>query len=157
LDALKWFEKRIPIISIDNKKSVHFENWNADSFYFYDGSGNLAECIVRRDLNHHNDHVFNASAILGINEIGLPTKNIERTNNELQKHLQSEPWKGDLSRFGTNGNQEGLFLLPNYERKETWFPSMQRIVPEPFDAIIECNESIHEVNYRNEQLFFKAL
>ena len=60
--------------------------------------------------------------------------------------------KGDLKRFGTNGSQEGLFLLPNYELKEIWFPTSLILKPVPFEIQIENNEKKYDFEYKNEKI-----
>lgn len=152
-EALEWLEKRIAIIDIeDGRKMQNFESWNADSFYFYDTSGNVAEFIVRYDLNNNIEEEFDVSAVLGINEIGIATKDIKQINKQLQSELGTEFWKGDLERFGTNGSQEGIFVMANYKLKEIWFPTTLKISPEPFDAIIENKGKEYSVEFRNEEL-----
>ena len=136
--ALEWMEKRVEIIVLpDGQKTQRFESWDADSFYFYDGSGNVAECIVRHQLHNPTDRDFDFSQLLCVNEIGLPTTDIAKTNTQLETTLGTKSWKGDLERFGTHGSQEGLFLLPNYKVKEFWFPTSLEIRPEPFATVIE--------------------
>lgn len=152
--AMQWLEKRVRVIDIENgRKTQRFESWNADSFYFYDASGNIAEFIVRHQLNNPINSSFDISNVLCINEIGMPTSNIENTNNKLIKQFGTEFWKGDLKQFGTNGSQEGLFLLPNYEIKEIWFPtSTMKIKPEPFEIIFENNGEKFKMEYKNEKI-----
>ncbi|WP_037501645.1 hypothetical protein [Sphingobacterium deserti] len=72
-----------------------------------------------------------------MNEIGLGTDDISKTNTQLEESLGSYFWKGDLESFAANGSQEGLFVLPNYLTKETWFPSEVAIQPNPLERIIE--------------------
>jgi len=147
--ARDWLRKKTSIIEIDDGREIQFfESWNAESFYFYDASGNLAEFIVRHDLNNEAEDVFDTNQILCVNEIGLPTLNIPETNSLLEQHLETQFWKGDLKRFGTNGTQEGLFLLPNYEVKESWFPTKIPIKPSPFEAIIENDGVTYSLEFK---------
>jgi hypothetical protein len=156
--ALKWMEKRVNIIDIENgRKTQRFENWNANSFYFYDASGNIAEFIVRHDLRNESNRDFEISDVLCVNEIGMPINNIENTNNTLQKNLGTEFWKGDLKRFGTNGSQEGLFLLPNYNIKDIWFPTPIKLRPEPFEAVIENMKKLYSLSFKNETIVFQKI
>jgi len=135
--ALAWFKERTAISPIaDGQETVHFDHWNADSFYFYDASGNVAECIVRHDLNNPSDEDFTAGSILGLNEIGIPTKQISNTQSYLSEAMGSQAWRGDEVRFGTHGDQEGLLLLPNYLEKRTWFPTTLALRPEPIEATL---------------------
>ncbi|MFK2818584.1 glyoxalase [Flavobacteriaceae sp. LMIT009] len=152
-EALEWMEQRVDIIHLENgRKTQNFETWNADSFYFYDASGNLAECIARFDLANEDHRDFDRSKVIGVNEIGMPTKDIKRINNQLENELGTKFWKGDLDRFGTNGNQEGILLLPNYNIKQTWFPTGLKTKAEPLKVLIEYNENFYLVDYQNEQL-----
>ena len=81
--ALEWMEKRTKIIDIENGKKIqNFETWNADSFYFYDASGNIAEFIVRYDLKNDDHDEFGISKVLGVNEIGMPTTDIIKISPE---------------------------------------------------------------------------
>ena len=152
-EALEWMEKRTEIVNIDNGRKIqNFESWNADSFYFYDASGNIAEFIVRYDLKNNDNYDFDISKVLGVNEMGMPTADIKKTNDQLQNELETEYWKGDIVRFGTNGTQEGIFLLPNYDIKDIWFPTSIKIKPEPFEAIIENGKKEYHIEYRNEKI-----
>ena len=69
--ALQWFKERVPILKIDEGLTYFFKDWNAKSFYFYDGDGSLAECIVRYDLKNAVDSEFKVSDLLCVNEMGL--------------------------------------------------------------------------------------
>lgn len=152
-EALEWMEKRTEILTIENgRKTQNFDSWNADSFYFYDASGNIAEFIVRYDLNNNDSDEFDISKVLGVNEMGMPTADVKKTNDQLQNELQTEYWKGDIDRFGTNGSQEGIFLLPNYNAKDIWFPTSIKIKPEPFEAVIENKEREYHIEFRNEKI-----
>ncbi|WP_159023452.1 VOC family protein [Formosa sp. L2A11] len=151
--ALEWMQNRTEIIALGNGRKIqNFKTWNADSFYFYDGSGNIAECIVRYDLNTIEETNFNASHFLCVNEIGIPTADIKKTNNQLETELNTTFWKGDFEIFGTNGSQEGLFLLPNYNLKDLWFPTSIKIVAEPFEAIIVNNKQEYGLEFSNENI-----
>ncbi len=155
--AMEWMEKRVRIVDIENgRKTQRFESWNADSFYFFDASGNIAEFIVRHDLNNETNTDFSISDVLCVNEIGMPTNNVEKINNELKNNFGTEFWKGDIKRFGTNGSQEGLFLLPNYEIKDIWFPTKIELKPQPFKALIENNNQKYELEYKNEKIITTA-
>lgn len=152
-EALQWLESRTEIINIERGGKIqNFDTWNADSFYFFDASGNVVEFIARHDLENAFSGEFDISQVLGINEIGMPTTDVKEINDQLTTELQTEFWKGDLLRFGTNGSQQGLFLLPNYHHKELWFPSSVKIKPEPFDAIVESNGSYYFIEFRDEKL-----
>ena len=138
LEAMQWLSPKVDIIAAEgDEKVVFFDTWNAHSFYFYDAAENIAECIVRHDLQNHSNKQFSIEDFLCVNEIGLGTDNISRTNQQLEDSLGTFFWKGDKERFAANGSQEGLFLMPNYLVKETWFPTEIFIKPNPLTGIIE--------------------
>ncbi|WP_405211917.1 hypothetical protein [Dokdonia sp. Asnod2-E02] len=103
-------------------------------------------------MNNNDFDEFDISKVLGVNEMGMPTADVKKTNDQLQNELQIEYWKGDIDRFGTNGSQEGIFLLPNYNLKDIWFPTSIKIKPEPFEAVIENKEREYHIEYRNEKI-----
>ncbi|WP_338764605.1 hypothetical protein WAF17_22225 [Bernardetia sp. ABR2-2B] len=156
--AIKWLSSRLDIIKIEDERIIqNFESWNADSIYFYDGAKNVVEFIVRYDLkNEHKNETgkkeFDLSQILCVNEIGMPTKNIEELNQALEKELNTKFWKGDYDRFGTNGTQDGLFLLPNYEVKKEWFPTDTPLESSPFYGIFEVGDYLYAMQYRKEKM-----
>jgi len=151
--ALRWMQERTEIVEVENGAKIqNFDFWNADSFYFYDASGNIAECIARHDLKNEEEGAFDISKILGVNEIGIPTKDIQKKNQQLEDGLKTKYWKGDLVRFGTNGSLEGIFLLPIYEVKKTWFPTSIEMKPQDFEAVIENEGLEYSVIFKDEQL-----
>ena len=82
--AFDWIQNKTKILNTDTDQHIaNFENWNAQSFYFYDGGRNLAEMITHYNLAYENDEEFDQHSILGISEIGLPTTYIEATNHIL--------------------------------------------------------------------------
>lgn len=150
--ALIWMQQKTEIIiSKEGETIQHYEDWNADSFYFYDASGNVAECIVHYDLENREEEDFDITKILCVNEMGMPTNNIKETNRQLVQEIESTFWKGDQIRFGANGSLEGLFLLPNYEVKETWYPSTTKIELPPYQAVVENKLKWFNITYNNGQ------
>lgn len=146
--ALGWMEQRVDIIKLESEeKIIDLKDWNAKSFYFYDGSGNLAEFIAHGDVDDSCDQDFNISKVLGINEIGIGTDNVQRINRSLEENCQTKFWKGDLDRFGTNGSAEGRFIIANYNKKETWFPTEIKITPVPFEVEIENKDQLYKLKY----------
>lgn len=155
-EALIWMEHRTKVLAIENGiKTQRFETWNAESFYFYDASGNIAEFIVRHDLNNQTNKPFSIEDVICVNEIGLPTPSITNTNAFLEKEIDSQFWKGNTLNFGTNGTQEGLFLLPNYKTRNKWFPTNVPITPSPFKAVIENNNMVYDFEFKDEDIIIK--
>ncbi|WP_010182335.1 VOC family protein [Aquimarina agarilytica] len=152
-EAVAWLEKRTSIIPItSNKKTNKFEDWNAESVYFCDASGNIVEFIVRYDLDNATYEIFNKDQILCVNEIGLATNDIKKVNFQLEVNLGTSFYKGDFTRFGTHGHLEGLFLLPNYNEKTTWFPTNAVLKPQSFTGVVESYKGEFLVNYNREKL-----
>lgn len=108
--------------------------------------------ITHYNLAYKNDAEFDQHSILGISEIGLPTTDIEATNQLLEEKTTSKFWKGDFEKFGTNGSDEGKILLPNYFIKTTWFPTTDTITPTPFSAILENENHYSKVIFNNNKL-----
>lgn len=155
-EAIAWMENRTTVLDIENgRKTQRFDTWNAESFYFYDASGNVAEFIVRYDLKNQTNKPFSIDDVICVNEIGLPTKSIKNTNTFLEKELNSHFWKGDKQNFGTNGTQEGLLLLPNYKTRTKWFPANITVTPAPFKAVIENNKILYNFKFLNEDIIIK--
>lgn len=159
-DAFDWVGRRVAIIDIrPGQKTIRFKDWNADSFYFYDPAGNIAECIVHYDLE--NDHLgpFNQRSLLAVNEIGMGTDNIAKVNTILESQCASPFWKGNLTAFGTNGSAEGRILLPDYRVKDTWFPTDIPVRPAPLELAIESPARLHHLfrlAYKNGELLLNA-
>jgi len=152
-EAIQWAENRVSIITIeDGRRIQHFESWNAESFYFYDASGNIVEFIVRYGLNNYSFEPFSIDSVLCVNEIGLPTVDISKLNNKLETRLGTKFWKGNFESFGTNGSENGLFLMPNYHLKDTWFPTNLKIKPERFEITIENDDISYYLTHRDEEV-----
>ena len=152
-EAMEWVESKTKIIEIEkNEKVVFFDTWNAHSFYFYDAAGNIAECIIRHDLKIDSDVPFRITDFLCVNEIGIGTDDIKKTNQQLEAQLGTHFWKGDTKRFGTNGSQEGLFLLPNYRVKDVWSPTEIPIRPNPLSGIVENEGKFHHFQFLDGEI-----
>ena len=150
-EAKEWFSNKLDLIPVeDNNFIANFESWNAQSMYFYDGEGNIAELIARHDLQNESDEYFGIHSFLSVNELGNPTSDPRSINQQLNEIIGSQHWKGDLDRFATNGDQHGLFLLPNYTIKKTWFPTQIEIKPLPYSALIVHKEKEYAITYENE-------
>ena len=136
--AMAWMGERVALVELATGDYVQpFPDWNAHSFYFMDGDGNIAECIERHDLVLEGSGAFGPEGLLCVNEMGLPTTDIGATGERLNAALGTEFWRGNLNRFGTVGTQEGLFLLPNPNQKATWYPTEVEITRGDFVAEVE--------------------
>jgi len=156
-DAFKWFRDNLEIITLDGESKFDFEDWNAKSFYFYDGNNNVAECIVRYDLNNPSTQNFDITNLLCVNEIGMASTNTRSHNEILEKSLKSRFWKGNFERFATNGNDEGLFLLVKNDVKKTWFPTSVPTEASPFKVEIESDNKLYHLSYSNQELYIEVI
>ena len=146
--ATNWLQNKTDLI-IDKDGTIQhqFDFWNAAAIYFYDADGNVAELIVRYDLKNDLHTDFGINHFLSVNEIGLPTKDNFKTQQTLLEKANSPQWEGNLERFGTNGTQEGLFLLINNNIKKTWFPTEVPTHSAPFEARIEVDKNEYFVDF----------
>jgi hypothetical protein len=152
-EAIIWLSKKTNLVKIEKERVIqYFENWNAHAIYFYDGAGNLAEFIVRHNLKNESQKNFDLSQILGVNEIGMPTNDIRKINQEIEKDTGSNFWKGNKEIFGTNRTPEGLFLLVNNEIKKTWFPTEMFTQSSPFEISITVNQKNYFIKFKNQEI-----
>lgn len=156
--AILWLSNRVEILKIEvNRVIQRWEEWNADSIYFLDASGNAVEFIVRHDLKNETLESFDQHSIISVNEIGIPVRDVAGMNTQLENHLGTKAWKGDMVSFGTNGNQNGLFLIPNYLERRTWSPVDLPIEPAPFSAIVSIGDMRYRLEVSEEQIGVEAL
>lgn len=152
-NAFEWMKNRVEILQTKNDEQIaFFENWNAKSFYFYDGGNNLVELITHQNIDYKSTEEFTEHSILGVSEIGLPTLDIKSMNQIIEENTTSKFWKGDFEIFGTNGSDEGKILLPNYAIKKTWFPTDIAIQDNPFELVIENNHQKFLLNFKDNNL-----
>ncbi len=152
-EAKLWCKKAdIPLIIIDGKDEQRFESWNANSIYFYDGDGNIAEFIVRHNLQNDSNNDFDSTEIICLNEIGMPVIDIGMTQEYLSSKTTIEPWKGDTTRFGTQGDENGIFLQVNPQIKEIWFPTNDRIEMAPFKVNVKIESRRFDICYENGEV-----
>lgn len=151
-EGIQWFQERLDLVMINKKPNYFFSTWNAESFYFFDGDQNISECIVRYDLENNSALPFGTGSLLCVNEIGTPSTTIKKHNQQLTELMNSKLWKGDLERFATNGNQEGLFLLANNSIKKVWFPTQVPTLSADYDALIKTSKGTFNIAFSNAQL-----
>lgn len=130
--ALQWLKQRVEILPFENEEIVDFVNWNAKSIYFYDADKNIIEFIARRNLNINSHHSFSGKSLLHISEIGLPTNDVPKVFNKLNKDYALEKFDCDLKRFCAVGDENGLFIVVNYNLKK-WLPTWDEALPFPFE------------------------
>ncbi|WP_242202545.1 VOC family protein [Aestuariivivens insulae] len=130
-EALEWLQKKVEILTCENKLIANFESWNAEAVYFYDADKNIIEFIARKDLNVNTEDSFSSKSILSISEIAIATNNIESIYNAITKMKPIPIYSGDMSRFCALGNEEGLFIVINKSRKK-WYPTQDEAYTSDF-------------------------
>ena len=123
-DALIWLRKRTEVLDCEGEKIADFSNWKAKAIYFYDADNNIMEFIARERIDKESDFAFTPRTILSISEMAIATDNIEAIYNTIN-NLKSIPiFDGDFTRFCALGNDEGLFILIDKNKKK-WYPTME--------------------------------
>lgn len=131
-ESHNWLRDKSDILPYENKEIVDFPNWNAKSIYFYDADKNIIEFIARRNLNINSYHSFSGKSLLHISEIGLPTNDVPKVFKKLNKDYALEKFDCDLKRFCAVGDENGLFIVVNYNLKK-WLPTWDEALPFPFE------------------------
>jgi catechol-2,3-dioxygenase len=121
-EALQWLKQRVEIL-MDERIEIHnFDDWNAQAIYFYDKDQNIVEFIARKNLKIESYTTFRPESVLCISEIGVPVNNMERTLHHLNLVKKLPVYSGDMERFCAAGDENGLFIIINKEKKK-WFPT----------------------------------
>lgn len=130
-DALIWLKQRTDILTFNNEPIADFVSWKAKSIYFYDAVHNILECIARARINIESDTAFNPNTILSISEIAIVTHHIESIFKTINSLKPIAIFDGDFDRFCALGNDEGLFIIID-KNKKTYFPTMEKAYPSDF-------------------------
>ena len=96
----------------------------------------------------------------------MPVADVLKTFENLKSNFNLDKYDGDYERFCAVGDENGLFIVVNYNDKK-WFPQMDEAKPFPFEIIFENaegkifkliyeNETIKNINYstRDEKILF---
>lgn len=142
-EAFSWLSDKTTVLDYKGEQITTFSNWNAEAIYFYDTDGNIMEFIARHNLNIEDDLSFSATSILNISEVGIPVDDIELVYTTLKVINPLPIYDGDFNRFCAVGNEEGLFILVDRNKKQ-WYPTMQKI--ELTDVIVKGD---YNFEYKN--------
>jgi catechol-2,3-dioxygenase len=119
--ACAWLDQRADLIALNGETRFHSEGWNADMVYFYDAAGNILEFIARHNQPNASALPFSEHSLLAITEIGLGTRDVRGTVNQLTEALGLRVYDGaGSSSFSAVGDEQGLFIVVDHER--SWFP-----------------------------------
>lgn len=151
-EALQWLKERVKILMGESIELHDFDFWNARAFYFYDHDMNIVELIARKNLHYHVHEPFDSSQLLSISEIGMPTTDIEARFQQLNKLSGIEPYDGGFERFLAVGDEKGLFICINKERKD-WFPTGDTTYSSDFELHFTDQENDYHIQFVNDQIF----
>lgn len=149
--ALFWLKDRVNILKDGKDEIVDFPAWNAKSIYFYDEDRNIIELISRKSFHPASSTVFSSQSIFGISEIGLATGNVQSAYDFLQKEFSLEKFTGDYETFCATGDDEGLFIVINKNKKD-WFPADDKAFASDFEVTMSINNRRGRIVYKNERL-----
>jgi len=89
------------------------------------------EFIARERIDIESDTVFTPRLILNISEMAIATDNIETIYNRLNEIEPIAIFDGDFDRFCALGNDEGLFIIIDKNKKK-WYPTMDEALTSSF-------------------------
>lgn len=123
-EALDWMAARVAILPLpDGGRIMNFANWQAESFYFFDTTGNLLECIVRHDQKEDSSGAFGTNQLLRVSELGIVTNDVPALVEKLRVENGLLPFVKQpvLENFAALGEETGLLILSQEGRN--WFPT----------------------------------
>ncbi len=138
--AHAWAQQRFKLLAFENNTIIHFPNWNANSLYFMDPSGNILEFIARYDLPSLHKNVFDTSCILNISEIGIVTDPVSATKQLLEDNFGLSVFhrQQPTEEFCPMGDDSGLLIVVTQHRN--WFPTRLPCRPYPVKVKFTNNE-----------------
>lgn len=145
-EAIVWCKKRVELIKdYDGNELIIFDNWNAESIYFYDNNHNILEFICRKDLPNESMELFSSQSIENISEAGIVADEPLKFGEELRQKTKLDyyvkgPKREDFAAMGTN---TGLFVISNSERN--WFPTNRKAEKYPIKVKIQVEGEVFEL------------
>lgn len=151
VQALEWLKKKVDILKSDQEEIVDFPNWKAKSLYFYDADNNIVEFISRRNLFLSVSPEFSEKSIQGISEIGMATGDVEDKFRFLNTNFGISKFSGDYERFCAAGDDEGLFIIINKDRKD-WIPTGDPAFASAFEIEFTIAKASSRLVFQNDRL-----
>lgn len=130
-EAKSWLEQRVFILKFEGKPISEFVNWKARAIYFHDHDKNIIEFIGRKRIKAEYKPPFIISDLLSISEVALASENIETSYRTLNAMKPLPLFFGDFNSFCAAGDDEGLFILVDKNRK-LWYPTMTPVYKADF-------------------------
>ena len=123
-EAIEWSADKFEFVKKENEVLItNFENWNANSVYFYDADGNILEFIARHDLDNATTTQFNSNQILNISEFGIVKDRPDIFGKYLIDtyglHLFEKNHNSET--FTVLGDDNGLLIIVKTNRN--WYPT----------------------------------
>lgn len=150
-EALEWLKQRVEILKDEDEEIIDFPGWNAKSIYFYDRDKNILELISRRHCFPSEGETFSSENLLGISEIGVATNNVKGIFDFLQEHTGLEKFTGDYERFCATGDDEGLFIVINKNKKD-WIPTGDKAYSSGFEIKLTSDSGETKLKFKNDRL-----
>ena len=130
-DALIWLRNRTEVLDCEGEKIADFSNWNAKAIYFNDADNNIMELIARERIDVESDVAFTPRSILSISEMAIVTEDIESIYNSINQIKPIDIFDGNFTRFCALGNDEGLFIIVD-KNKKNWYPTNEEAFTSEF-------------------------
>lgn len=123
-EAIEWSAYKFEFVKKENEVLItNFENWNANSVYFYDADGNILEFIARHDLDNAATEQFNSNQILNVSEFGIVKDRPDIYGKYLIDtyglHLFEKNHNSET--FTALGDDNGLLIIVKTNRN--WYPT----------------------------------
>jgi len=155
-EALEWLKCRVAVLKDDQDEIIDFTAWNAMAIYFYDEDKNIVELIARKNLQNESHESFGADQFLEISEIGVPTANIKTVYDSLAEIMGIEIYDGGFGNFCAIGDESGLFICVNKDRKD-WYPTQDKAFPSEFELNLSEQGNPYTIEFKNEIIRVKPL
>lgn len=150
-EAIEWLSDKVKLIEIiDNEFIANFENWKAQSVYFYDNNQNILEFICRADLRNASESAFSSESIINISEVGIVTESPLLLGEQIMTKAPIQFFsKGPkLEEFVAMGDDNGLFVISNPNRN--WYPTQHRATKQKVQVTINIEQNDFEFTFIGE-------
>lgn len=146
--AIAWSQNNLTLLyNDDNDLITTFDNWNAQSIYFYDNNGSILEFIARFDLNNASTQPFSPQSILNISEIGIaedaPLNTAETLTTQYPLPYFTKGPKHDA--FVALGDDNGLLLIAKTQRN--WYPTTLPALPHYTQLTFNTHNTPHTLTF----------
>ncbi|HFK5569278.1 TPA: VOC family protein [Elizabethkingia meningoseptica] len=141
-EAMKWADHRFELVLNQEQGYVTtFDKWKAKSFYFYDNNNNLAEFIIRTDLNNHSDEAFSSKNILNVSEIGIVSDKPLELAEQIVKQTGIDYFSKEskLENLVALGDDNGLLIIVSPNRN--WYPTDRKAEKQKLSIRIKTDET----------------